>query len=128
MKTPLSPGDAPRRPRLRPGTGCAVAAIVLLTGLLLGGHLIFRKGVTLVVARAVVRLQGAPAPELPAARREALDGALTRWLRDRPRGRAAEAADGRFLALAQEILQDGRLDPVEADRLEAFLAGEERGQ
>ncbi len=117
----VSDGPPPRR-RLRPGTGCAVAAVVLLVGLLLGGHLLFRKGVEAVVARAVVRLGNVPAPEVPEARREALREGLDRWLRERPSGPAGEAADGRFLALAQEVLADGRLDPGEADRLERFLA------
>ena len=124
MRPAVAQDTAPRRRRLRPGTGCALAAVVLLTGFLLGGHVVFRKGIRLVVARAAERLETVPAPALGAARREALHRALDRWIRRRRRGPEAEAAEGRFLALAQAILADGRMDPEEADRLERFLSAE----
>ena len=122
MRTPAAGPSPPRRRRIRPGMGCAGAAVLLLAGLLIGGHVVFRKGVEAVTARAIVRLHEVPAPAVGPERRRALDLALERWFRGLPRGPRGEEASGRFLALAQAILEDGRLDPDEAARLERFLA------
>lgn len=124
MKGWAPPVPERRRRRLRPGMGCAGAAVLLLVALVLGGHLVLEKGVRMVVARAAVRLGEVLPEELPPAQREELRGRMEAWVRSLPRGPQGERRAGRFLELAQQILADGRMDDAELARLRAFLAEE----
>ena len=102
--------------------GCAGAAVLLLVGLVLGGHMVLEKGVRLVVERGAARLVELLPPELPDAEKAKVEQELRRWCHELPRGPEGEQAAGRFLGLVQEIVDDGRMDHAELGRLERFLA------
>ncbi len=111
-----------RRLRWRPGMGCVGAAVLLLVGLVLGGHMVLEKGVRLVVERGAARLVELLPPDMPEAERGRVEEELHRWCHELPRGPGGERAAGRFLNLVQKIVDDGRMDHEELSRLQKFLA------
>lgn len=101
--------------------GCVGAAVLLLVGLVLGGHIVLEKGIRLVVERGAARLVELLPPDLPEAEKGRVEQELRRWCRELPRGPEGERAAGRFLTLVQEIVDDGRMDREELKRLKKFL-------
>ncbi len=101
--------------------GCAGTAVLLLVGLVLGGHMVLEKGVRLVVERGAARLVELLPPDVTEAEKAGVEQELRRWCRELPRGPEGERAAGRFLTLVQEIVKDNRMDHGELKRLETFL-------
>jgi len=93
--------------------------------LILGSFLFFDRGVQWAVRRASERIEEGLEPDVPPALRDRLHRELQEVV---ARSGAHDAArrNGAFLQRAGRILEDGRVSPEEAGKLEAYLA-QERG-